>query len=151
MVRPIVRGFLSKHFSPHGRPNLDQSHSPLIVGADPGCAQRKAGPGTFYRGGVQKQRQIIALASWGTYLPGGDWFTDRRRAMTKKEIGAAEMQQPADDISWRHFWLANVVLEIDRRPAVRIARPALRPRKDSLSHRLQRLRHMRAVLGASRH
>lgn len=68
--------------------------------------------------------------------------------MTKKEIGTAEMQQPADDIAWRHFWLAHVVVETDRRPAVRVARPELRPRKDSLSRRLLRLRHMRAVLGA---
>ena len=71
--------------------------------------------------------------------------------MTKKEIGTVEMQQPADDIAWRHFWLANVVLETNRRPAVRVARPALGPRKDSLSRRLQRLHHMRAVLGGSRH
>jgi hypothetical protein len=71
--------------------------------------------------------------------------------MTKKEIGTAEMQQPADDIAWRHFWLANVVVETDGRPPVRVSRPELRSRKDSLSRRLQRLHHMRAVLGGSRH
>ena len=71
--------------------------------------------------------------------------------MTKKEIGTAEMHQPADDIAWRHFWLANVVVEIEGRPPVRMARPELRPRKDSLSRRLQRLQHMRAILGPSRH
>ena len=71
--------------------------------------------------------------------------------MTKKEIGTAEMQQPADDIAWRHFWLANVMVETDGRPPVRMARPELRPRKDSLSRRLQRLHHMRAILGGPRH
>jgi hypothetical protein len=48
--------------------------------------------------------------------------------MTKKEIGTAEMHQPADDIAWRHFWLANVVVETEGR-----------------------LHHMRAVLGGPRH
>ncbi|HET8972490.1 MAG TPA: hypothetical protein VFN63_04310 [Pseudolabrys sp.] len=71
--------------------------------------------------------------------------------MIKTETGAADMRQPADDIAWRHFWLANVVVETEGRPLVRVARPALRPRKDSLSRRLQRLRHMRAILGAPRH
>ena len=71
--------------------------------------------------------------------------------MTKEEIGAADMCQPADDIAWRHFWLANVVVETDGRPLVRVARPELRPRKESLSRRLQRLHHMRAILGAPRH
>jgi hypothetical protein len=71
--------------------------------------------------------------------------------MAKEEIGAADVRQLADDIAWRHFWLANVVVETDGRPLVRATRPELRPRKDSLSRRLQRLRHMRAVLGAPRH
>ena len=71
--------------------------------------------------------------------------------MTKTDMGANDTAQPANDIAWRHFWLANVVVETDGRPLVRVARPELRPRKDSLSRRLQRLRHMRAVLGAPRH
>ena len=71
--------------------------------------------------------------------------------MVKTEIGAADMPQPADEIVWRHFWLANVVVETEGRPLVSATRPELRPRKDSLSRRLQRLRHMRAVLGAPRH
>ena len=71
--------------------------------------------------------------------------------MIKTEIGAAEMSRPVDDIGWRHFWLANVVVETDGRPLVRVARPELRPRRDSLSRRLQRLRHMRAILGAPQH
>jgi hypothetical protein len=70
--------------------------------------------------------------------------------MIKTEIGAADVRQPADDIAWRHFWLANVMVETDGRPLARTSRPQLRPRKDSLSRRLQRLRHMRAVLGAPR-
>jgi hypothetical protein len=71
--------------------------------------------------------------------------------MIKTETGATEVSQPADDIAWRHYWLTNVVLETDGRPLVRTTRPELRPRKDSLSRRLQRLRHMRAILGAPRH
>ncbi len=71
--------------------------------------------------------------------------------MTNKEIGAADIHQPADDIAWRHYWLTNVAVETDGRPPVRAPRPELRPRKDSLSRRLQRLRHMRAILGAPRH
>jgi hypothetical protein len=71
--------------------------------------------------------------------------------MTKTDMGAADTAQLANDIAWRRFWLANVVVESDGRPLVRAARPELRPRKDSLSRRLQRLRHMRAVLGAPRH
>jgi hypothetical protein len=71
--------------------------------------------------------------------------------MTKTDMGATDTAQPADDIAWRQFWLANVVVETDGRPLVRATRPELRPRKESLSRRLQRLRHMRAVLGAPRH
>ena len=71
--------------------------------------------------------------------------------MTKEEIGAADARQPSADIAWRHFWLANVVVETDRRPLVRAARPELRPRKTSLSRRLERLHHMRAMLRAPRH
>ena len=70
--------------------------------------------------------------------------------MTKKEIGTAEMHQPAD-IAWRHFWLANVVVETEGQPLVRTTRPELRPRKETLSRRLQRLHHMRAILGGPRH
>ena len=49
--------------------------------------------------------------------------------MTKTDMGATDTAQPAADIAWRHFWLANVVVETDRRPLVRAARPELRPRK----------------------
>ena len=71
--------------------------------------------------------------------------------MAKQEIGTAEMHQSADEITWRHFWLANVVVETEGRPLVRATRPDLRPRKESLSQRLQRLRRMRAIMGAPRH
>ena len=71
--------------------------------------------------------------------------------MTRKEIGAADIPQPDDVIAWRHYWLANVAVEADGRPPVRGPRPELRPRKDSLSRRLQRLHHMRAILGGPRH
>jgi hypothetical protein len=71
--------------------------------------------------------------------------------MIKQEIGAADTRQPDDVIAWRHFWLANVAVEADGRPPLRAPRPELRPRKDSLSRRLQRLRHMRAILGGPQH
>ena len=71
--------------------------------------------------------------------------------MTKTDMGAGDNAQPADDIAWRHFWLANVVVETEGRPLVRTTRPELRPRKETLSRRLQRLHHMRAILGGPRH
>jgi len=71
--------------------------------------------------------------------------------MTKTDMGTVHTAQPANDIAWRHFWLANVMVDIESRPLARTARPALLPRKDSLSRRLQRLHHMRAILGAPRH
>jgi len=54
------------------------------------------------------------------------------------------------DISWRHFWLANVIVETDRPPTVRALRPQLRRGKESLTKRLERLHHMRATLGGPR-
>ncbi|MFY9686650.1 MAG: hypothetical protein WAJ88_12705 [Pseudolabrys sp.] len=71
--------------------------------------------------------------------------------MTKTDMGNVHTAQPANDIDWRHFWLVNVMLDTARGPLVRAARPELRPRKDSLSRRLQRLHHMRAILGVPRH
>src|SRR6187200_2900170 len=62
-VRPIVRGLLSKRFSPHGRPKSDQSHGQLIVGVDPGRPQRKADPGTFYRGGIPECASAVRRAA----------------------------------------------------------------------------------------
>jgi len=71
--------------------------------------------------------------------------------MIEKEFGAADTRQSDDVIAWRHFWLANVAVEAQGRPPVRAPRPELRPRKDSLSRRLQRLHHMRAILGGKQH
>ena len=67
--------------------------------------------------------------------------------MTKTDMGNVHTAQPANDIAWRHFWLANVMVDTNGGPLVRAARPALLPRKDSLSRRLKRLHHMRAILG----
>jgi hypothetical protein len=41
----------------------DPSHGPLIVGSDPGRAQRKAGPGTFYRGGIPERAAAVRRAA----------------------------------------------------------------------------------------
>jgi hypothetical protein len=71
--------------------------------------------------------------------------------MTKTNSGAADAHRPTDDINWRHFWLANVMVETDRRLPVRPSRPEPRRSKESLSRRLQRLHHMRATLGTPRH
>jgi hypothetical protein len=67
--------------------------------------------------------------------------------MTKTDMGA-DTGNPADDIAWRHFWLTNVAVETDGRRPARPPRPELRPRKDTLTRRLQRLHHMRAILRA---
>jgi hypothetical protein len=70
--------------------------------------------------------------------------------MSKTNVPAAGARRPADDIDWRHFWLANVMVDTGGRTPVR-TRPDLRSRKDSLSRRLQRLHRMRAALGGPRH
>src|SRR4029079_9937345 len=41
----------------------DPSHGPLIVGVDPGRAQRKAGPGTFYRSGISERAVAVRRAA----------------------------------------------------------------------------------------
>ena len=71
--------------------------------------------------------------------------------MTKTDMESADIAHPANDVAWRHFWLANVMVDTDGRSPVRGPRPELQPRKDSLSRRLRRLHHMRAILGAPRH
>ncbi|HET7804419.1 MAG TPA: hypothetical protein VFL53_09270 [Pseudolabrys sp.] len=70
--------------------------------------------------------------------------------MTKTDMGA-DTAQPADNIAWRHIWLANVLVDTGRQPLARVTHPELRPRKQSLSRRLQRLRYMRAILDGPRH
>lgn len=70
--------------------------------------------------------------------------------MTKTDMGTAGTAQPADDIAWRHFWLAHVIVEADGRRPVHTAQPALRTGKESPSRRLRRLHHMRATLGPPR-
>jgi hypothetical protein len=71
--------------------------------------------------------------------------------MTKREIGAIEPHRSTDEIAWRHFWLANVMVDAGRQSAVKISRVERPTRKHALSRRLHRLHHMRATLGASRH
>lgn len=66
--------------------------------------------------------------------------------MTETEIGVAEARQLNDEIDWRHFWLANVMIDTDRQP-LKVVRPHMRARKNSLSRRLHSLHHMRATLG----
>lgn len=66
--------------------------------------------------------------------------------MISKEIGATELRRRAAEIDWRHFWLANAMID-NPRPA-KIAHPAMRTRKMSLARRLHKLRRMRAALGS---
>ena len=70
--------------------------------------------------------------------------------MTRKEIGAADSHRPADTIVWRQFWLANVITDMGRPATVNAIRPERRTRRDSLTRRLHRLHHMRAMLGPPR-
>lgn len=37
--------------------------------------------------------------------------------MSKMEIGIAKTRQIADEIAWRHFWLAHVMTETGRAPS----------------------------------
>ena len=62
-ARSIVCGFLSNVFQPASARTADPSHGPLIVGSDPGRAQRKAGPGTFYRGGIPECAAAVRRAA----------------------------------------------------------------------------------------
>jgi hypothetical protein len=71
--------------------------------------------------------------------------------MTKRDTGAADTRQPANEIAWRHFWLANVMTDMGRPAPLNAARPERRTRKNALTRRLHRLHYMRATLGAARH
>src|SRR5262245_49462076 len=44
-------------------PDGRSSHGPLIVGVDPGRAQRKADPGTFYRSGIPECAAVVRRAA----------------------------------------------------------------------------------------
>jgi hypothetical protein len=66
----------------------------------------------------------------------GDRLKLWRRAMTKIEID----NQKAKEISWRHFWLANVIADIDGAVPVRVIRPEMRTSENSLTRRLHKLR-----------
>jgi hypothetical protein len=70
--------------------------------------------------------------------------------MTPKETGTAELRRRADEIDWRHLWLANVMIDTGNPGPAKIARPAMLTRRTSLARRLHKLRRMRAALGPPR-
>jgi hypothetical protein len=68
--------------------------------------------------------------------------------MIPKEVAASETRRSGAEIDWRHFWLANVM--IDTANPAKIARPVMPTRRMSLTRRLHRLHRMRAALGPPR-
>jgi hypothetical protein len=70
--------------------------------------------------------------------------------MIPKEICVTDTRRNAAEINWRHFWLANVMIDTGNPRAAKIARPAMRTRRMSLARRLHKLRRMRAALGPPR-
>jgi len=67
--------------------------------------------------------------------------------MSAMEFGA-QLWPTADEITWRHVWLTNVMVDSGKKEPEKTAR--YRPRRMSLSRRLQKLHHMRAALGSLR-
>ncbi|MGB7616826.1 MAG: hypothetical protein WBM06_07675, partial [Pseudolabrys sp.] len=67
--------------------------------------------------------------------------------MSAMEIRTAEPRQSDGVVDWRHFWLANVMIDSGKFEPQKIARYKMQIGKDSLTQRLHRLRRMRAVLG----
>jgi len=53
----------------------------------------------------------------------------------------------ADEIAWRHVWLANVMVDSGKPPPSQIPRHKLPMRRPSLSRRLHRLHQLRVILG----
>jgi len=66
--------------------------------------------------------------------------------MSAMEIG--QFRPMADEVVWRRVWLTNVMVDSGKRGPTKIARN--RPRRMSLSRRLQKLHRMRAALGSPR-
>jgi len=67
--------------------------------------------------------------------------------MTKTGIGTTEPLTSANEIAWRHFWLANVMIDTGKPGPAKLVRREMGIRKDSLARRLHKLRRMRAVIG----
>ena len=65
--------------------------------------------------------------------------------MIPKEIGTTELRSSADEIPWRHVWLANVLIDTGKPSLAKIARPRI-TRRMSLARRLDKLRRLRAAL-----
>jgi hypothetical protein len=65
--------------------------------------------------------------------------------MIPKQIGATELRHGADEITWRHVWLTNVLIDAGKPSPAKIARPRI-TRRMSLARRLDKLRRLRAAL-----
>jgi hypothetical protein len=66
--------------------------------------------------------------------------------MSETEVGTAELRRSANEINWRHVWLTNVMIDTGKFGPPKIAHRRMPTGKSSLTRRLHKLRHMRAVL-----
>ena len=73
--------------------------------------------------------------------------------MTPEEIGTAEQRRSTDEITceitWRHVWLTNVLIDVGRPSLVKTSRPRA-VRRMSLTRRLDKLHRLRATLESPR-
>jgi hypothetical protein len=67
--------------------------------------------------------------------------------MSAMEISTVKARQSADEIDWRHVWLANVMIDSGKSWPPKVDRHKAQTRKASLTRRLHKLRRIRSVLG----
>ena len=66
--------------------------------------------------------------------------------MTPEEIGTTEQRRSTDEITWRHVWLTNVLIDADRpSPCENFFSPRA-IRRMSLARRLDKLHRFLATL-----
>ena len=70
--------------------------------------------------------------------------------MIKKEIGIVELPRTVDQSAWRHFWLANVMIERGKPLPAKNARSTMRATNKSLTRRLHQLRRLESAAGLPR-
>jgi hypothetical protein len=66
--------------------------------------------------------------------------------MAKPGLDGADHHAAAGDIAWRHYWLTHVMFDGAKFGPARLARREIPARKESVSRRPHKLRHMRATL-----
>jgi hypothetical protein len=70
--------------------------------------------------------------------------------MIKTEIGTAERHRSGDQFAWRHFWLANVMIEKGKPLPAKNARSRAHVTDKSLTRRLRHLRRLESTAGLRR-